>query len=1100
MRKKVDSRIRTLVENCVKQKQRSLFVIVGDKGRDQVVNLHYMLSKTVVKARPSVLWCYKKELYLSSHKKKRMRQIKKMAQRGLLDPEQEDPFSLFVASTDIRYCYYHDTHKILGNTFGMCVLQDFEALTPNLLARTIETVEGGGIVVLLLSTLTSLTQLFSLTMDVHSRLRTESHQDVTGRFNERMVLSLASNPSCLLVDDELNILPTSSHVRNIEPLPADGQTALEADGRDTDLKGLSDSLADTLPAGPLVAKCKSLDQARAVMTFLDAASEKTLRSTVALTAARGRGKSAALGLAIAGALGLGYSNIFVTAPSPENLRTLFEFIFKGLDQLEYKEHLDYDLVESTNPAFAKAIVRVNVFKNHRQTVQFIQPQHAAQLSQAELLVIDEAAAIPLPVVKTLLGPYLVFLCSTVNGYEGTGRSLSLKLIEQLRTEGAKLSSGQGKDAGGRGRGSVGSGGQEVPGGTAARTHQMGTIPAWQLSPPHEMHAEDISMMASTSLGNLWLCKPRDIKRSHFLPAAEHVPKLPARLPHPTECDLYYINRDTLFSYHKASEAFLQRMVALYASSHYKNTPNDLILMSDAPAHHLFALLGPVDETQNALPDVLCVVQVALEGAVSKKAALNSLAQGNLPQGDLIPWTIGQQFQDPDFPSLSGARIVRIAVHPGLNRAGYGSRSIDLLKRYYQNELTDLSMDDIPGASELDGKAESRAESNHHTSTSGRGPRNLPESPSTNGVGSAGSAALHSETLAPRSALPPLLLTLGERPPEALQYLGTSFGLTLPLFSFWARSGYKPVYVRQTASDITGEHTVVMLHPLQSQLVEGTAWLDPFVQDFRTRFLTLLSGAFRGFAPALALTILDPQLTFTEAQVETGVSGGDAIRKADGSPMSAYDLQRLQAYSNNLVDHHIILDLLPSLAQAYFSHHIPANLSYLQAAILLSLGLQQNDISSLESAIQLPPTQALALFNKAVRKLHGHLKAVKEAAVERKLPQARPITLTPQEQSLDEDLDEAAQAANDAMREALKPEDLQQYAIMGQDSDFEQALLGGAVPASGIVNVKSGEEKKVLDKGKPQKEGKLYKRDGKNQQGRKNKAGSGKTNHNKKQKT
>lgn len=82
------------------------------------------------------------------------------------------------------------------------------------------------------------------------------------------------------------------------------------------------------PAGSLVAKTRSLDQARAVVTFLDAASEKTLRSTVALTAARGRGKSAALGLAIAGALALGYSNIFVTAPSPENLRTLFEFVFK----------------------------------------------------------------------------------------------------------------------------------------------------------------------------------------------------------------------------------------------------------------------------------------------------------------------------------------------------------------------------------------------------------------------------------------------------------------------------------------------------------------------------------------------------------------------------------------------------------------------------------------------------------------------------------------------------------------------------------------------------------------------------------------------------
>ncbi len=44
-----------------------------------------------------------------------------------------------------------------------------------------------------------------------------------------------------------------------------------------------------------------------------------------------------------------------------------------------------------------------------------------------------------------------------------------------------------------------------------------------------------------------------------------------------------------------------------------------------------------------------------------------------PQGDLIPWTIGQQFQDPDFPSLSGARIVRLAVHPELPRAGYGTR-------------------------------------------------------------------------------------------------------------------------------------------------------------------------------------------------------------------------------------------------------------------------------------------------------------------------------------------------------------------------------------------------------------------------------------------
>ena len=51
MRKKVDSRVRTLIENGVKLRHRSLFIIVGDAGREQVVNLHYMLSKAVVKAR-----------------------------------------------------------------------------------------------------------------------------------------------------------------------------------------------------------------------------------------------------------------------------------------------------------------------------------------------------------------------------------------------------------------------------------------------------------------------------------------------------------------------------------------------------------------------------------------------------------------------------------------------------------------------------------------------------------------------------------------------------------------------------------------------------------------------------------------------------------------------------------------------------------------------------------------------------------------------------------------------------------------------------------------------------------------------------------------
>ena len=59
------------------------------------------------------------------------------------------------------------------------------------------------------------------------------------------------------------------------------------------------------------------------------------------------------------------------------------------------------------------------------------------------------------------------------------------------------------------------------------------------------------------------------------------------------------------------------------------------------------------------------------------------------QGDMIPWTISQQYQDPEFPSLSGARVVRIAVHPDMSRAGYGTRALELLRRYYQGDLADL---------------------------------------------------------------------------------------------------------------------------------------------------------------------------------------------------------------------------------------------------------------------------------------------------------------------------------------------------------------------------------------------------------------------------
>lgn len=39
VKKKIDNRIRVMIENGVKMKHRTMFVVVGDKGRDQVFRL-----------------------------------------------------------------------------------------------------------------------------------------------------------------------------------------------------------------------------------------------------------------------------------------------------------------------------------------------------------------------------------------------------------------------------------------------------------------------------------------------------------------------------------------------------------------------------------------------------------------------------------------------------------------------------------------------------------------------------------------------------------------------------------------------------------------------------------------------------------------------------------------------------------------------------------------------------------------------------------------------------------------------------------------------------------------------------------------------------
>ncbi|AET41473.1 ribosome biosynthesis protein KRE33 Ecym_8188 [Eremothecium cymbalariae DBVPG len=1025
-KKAIDSRIPGLIRNGVQSKQRSFFIIVGDRARNQLPNLHYLMMSADLKMNKSVLWAYKKKLQgFTSHRKKRETKIKKEIKRGTREANEQDPFETFISNQKIRYCYYKETESILGNTYGMCILQDFEALTPNLLARTIETVEGGGLIVILLKSMTSLKQLYTMTMDVHARYRTEAHDSVVARFNERFILSLGSNENCLVIDDELNVLPISGG-KNVKPLPPPEDEELTP--KQQELKDLKESLEDVQPAGSLVALSKTVNQAQAILTFIDAISEKTLNSTVALTAGRGRGKSAALGIAIAAAVSHGYSNIFVTSPSPENLKTLFEFIFKAFDALGYQEHIEYDIIQSINPAFNKAIVRVDIKRAHRQTIQYIVPNDAHVLGQAELVVIDEAAAIPLPVVKKLLGPYLVFMASTINGYEGTGRSLSLKLIQQLRQEStANLSNNSDTMI-------VSRNSKRQDAKLTGRTLREVVLD----EPIRYAPGDPIEKWL-----NKLLCLDVALVKN---------PRFAARgTPHPSQCNLFIVNRDTLFSYHPVSENFLEKMMALYVASHYKNSPNDLQLMSDAPAHQLFVLLPPIDPKDGGrIPDPLVVVQVALEGEISKESVRNSLSRGQRAGGDLIPWLVSQQFQDEEFAGLSGARVVRIATNPDYSSMGYGSRALQLLRDYFEQKFTDLSEETQP-----------RDYSIKRVKDSDLSRSNL----------------LRDDIkLRDAKSLPPLLLKLSEQPPHYLHYLGVSYGLTNSLHKFWKNNNFVPVYLRQTANELTGEHSCVMLSVLEGR---ESKWLVEFAQDFQKRFLSLLSYEFKSFTAVQALNIIESANKvedLADPQDSARLQKKKLTKEQLDDIFSPYDLKRLDSYSNNLLDYHVIVDMLPKLAMLYFSGRFDLNnmsFSGVQRTILLAIGLQHKSITDITKELNLPSNQTIAMFSKIMRKFSTYFREVLRTSIGETMPVPIDETAVQMDSvdmpefdaaaaldQINEENEEAGTEALKAMKEKQKELinslNLDKYAIEDTAEGWNpsNSELEKAVKTSGTVSVKS----------------------------------------------
>ncbi|HAV6898331.1 TPA: GNAT family N-acetyltransferase [Vibrio vulnificus] len=136
-----------------------------------------------------------------------------------------------------------------------------------------------------------------------------------------------------------------------------------------------------------------------------------------LTADRGRGKSSALGIASGQLMKTRKMRILLTAPTSAAVEPVFHHAQSQLGDVVWQQ--SKSKLESENAV-----------------LEFVAPDDLLQrLPKCDLLLIDEAAAIPLPMLKRMVEHYhRLVLSSTIHGYEGCGRGFTAKFLPWLQSQ------------------------------------------------------------------------------------------------------------------------------------------------------------------------------------------------------------------------------------------------------------------------------------------------------------------------------------------------------------------------------------------------------------------------------------------------------------------------------------------------------------------------------------------------------------------------------------------------------------------------------------------------------------------------------------------
>ncbi|MFB6079467.1 MAG: tRNA(Met) cytidine acetyltransferase TmcA [Haloferacaceae archaeon] len=294
---------------------------------------------------------------------------------------------------------------LLGSTREAVVLDCHAGFSPNVLGRVCGAVDGGGLLVLVVPALDAWPDA---TTDFDAGLAVPPFEasDAGGRFRRRLVDTLRTHPGVSVVDVDAGRLVRDGRT---------GPGTRPARDRSAAASASTHADAGAFPRAAYGA-CLTGDQVRAVRAL------ERLRDpgeAVVVEADRGRGKSAAAGLA-AGALAAGGRSILVTAPDERGADEAFvraRALLADLGALDADASDDRDLRTGTGAG---------------GRVWFAPPATAAERApEADAVVVDEAAGLPVRRLSALLAAPAVAFVTTVHGYEGAGRGFAVRFRDRL---------------------------------------------------------------------------------------------------------------------------------------------------------------------------------------------------------------------------------------------------------------------------------------------------------------------------------------------------------------------------------------------------------------------------------------------------------------------------------------------------------------------------------------------------------------------------------------------------------------------------------------------------------------------------------------------